>query len=503
MWEVEVVKRMWFGSFMIIALIAVGVWVFFQSPFMQEKSAGEINSSEQGQSILDIQPIEAGSRPTKQFELTAKETDWEIQTGESVNAWTYNGTVPGEALRVQQGDFVQVELHNELEVPVTIHWHGVILPNRMDGVPGVTQDAVEPGESFTYEFIAEDAGTYWYHSHQHSSLQVDKGLYGPLVVEGKGEKPEHDEVFILDEWAVNQDRENWTNMGGMMMGSMQGDGEADTKEMYDTFTVNGKAGDAIDPLRMEEGETARLRFVNAGYQLHRLVFPEGSMEMLAVDAEPVQNSGERNVLEIAPGERIDVLYTKGEEGEIIGETPSVENSQDMQILVLSSDSDGENLQVKAEDAATSKGTSHASKDLLFETVPDVDVSYNMDLSMGMNMGEGMTWQINDRVFPDTPPIQVEKGDIVRVDITNEGRLNHPMHLHGHRFQVEAEDGGAVVKDLINVKPGESYTIYFEADNKGQWLFHCHDNNHADRGMVTIVDYTSVFSPFELNQTNQP
>ena len=140
---------------------------------------------------------------------------------------------------------------------------------------------------------------------------------------------------------------------------------------------------------------------------------------------------------------------------------------------------------------------------LFETVPDVDVSYNMDLSMGMNMGEGMTWQINDRVFPDTPPIQVEKGDIVRVDITNEGRLNHPMHLHGHRFQVEAEDGGAVVKDLINMKPGESYTIYFEADNKGEWLFHCHDNNHADRGMVTIVDYTSVFSPFELNQTNQP
>ncbi|WLR48011.1 multicopper oxidase domain-containing protein [Halobacillus litoralis] len=129
-------NRMWFGSFMILALIAIGVWVFFQSPFMDQKSSRELNTSEEGTSILEIQPIEAGSRPTKQFELTAEETEWEIQKGESVQAWTYNGKVPGESLRVEEGDLVQVELHNELDVPVTIHWHGVILPNRMDGVPG-------------------------------------------------------------------------------------------------------------------------------------------------------------------------------------------------------------------------------------------------------------------------------------------------------------------------------------------------------------------------------
>ncbi|MFP3359386.1 hypothetical protein R0K17_18805, partial [Planococcus sp. SIMBA_143] len=128
----------------------------------------------------------------------------------------------------------------------------------------------------------------------------DKGLYGSLVVEEKEKEYKKDEVFILDEWAVDQEREDISNMGGMMMGAMSGDGEADTKQMYDTFTVNGKAGRAIEPLTMEAGEKARLRFVNAGYQEHRLVLPEGSMRVIANDAEHVVSEDhESNVLEIA------------------------------------------------------------------------------------------------------------------------------------------------------------------------------------------------------------
>ncbi|WP_226584008.1 multicopper oxidase domain-containing protein [Halobacillus litoralis] len=110
---------------------------------------------------------------------------------------------------------------------------------------------------------------------------------------------------------------------------------------------------------------------------------------------------------------------------------------------------------------------------------------------------------------DTPMIPVKEGDIVKVEISNSGMLNHPMHLHGHRFQVQSKNGepydAPIVKDLIHVKPGETYTVYFKAENKGEWLFHCHDNNHADRGMVTIVDYEGVYSPFELGgkNNNQP
>ncbi|SEA40552.1 Multicopper oxidase with three cupredoxin domains (includes cell division protein FtsP and spore coat protein CotA) [Thalassobacillus cyri] len=494
------------GSAMIVILLGLGVVLFFNSPYYNNSSNQSLPEEvleEEGTSILDVGSQEAGDRAVKTFDLTAQEIEWDIGNGETVNAWTYNGTVPGEPLRVTEGDFVRINLKNELDVPVTIHWHGVLLPNKMDGVPGLTQNAVQPGETFTYEYIADDAGTYWYHSHQHSSTQVDKGLYGSLVVEEKEKEYERDEFFILDEWAVNQEKRDMSNMGGMMMGGMSGNGEADTQQMYDTFTVNGKAGDAIEPLVMKKGETARLRFVNAGYQQHQLVFPKGSTKVIANDAEKVKiEKGSTNVIEIAPGERIDVAFTKQtSESEIIGQKTDVENAEDMRIPVVTE----KGSDVKANNIAASSGVadgvSYGSEKLLFEETPEADVTYNMDLSMGMNMGEGMVFQINNDVFPDTPPIKVSDGDIVKVNITNNGRMNHPMHLHGHRFQVVSKDGSEfdnpIVKDLIHVKPGEQYTIYFKANNKGEWLFHCHDNNHADRGMVTIVDYKEVYSPFEI------
>ncbi|WP_240375647.1 multicopper oxidase family protein [Bacillus piscicola] len=501
-------NRKGLGSIGIVVLLVIGGWTFFNSPF--NLSQGYDTRSQEGISILEVGAQEPGDRPVKTFTLKAQETEWDLGEGKQVNAWTYNGTVPGEALRVTEGDFVRVHLKNELDVPVTIHWHGVLLPNKMDGVPGLTQDAVEPGESFTYEFIANDPGTYWYHSHQHSAVQVDKGLYGSFVIEEKEPEYARDEFFILDEWATGSGDQGSFRKGGMMQGHMSGDGEMDTKQLYDTFTVNGKSGDAIEPLVMEKGETARLRFVNAGYQQHQLVFPEGSMEVIANDAEEVSGeNGSPQIVEIAPGERIDVAYTKqGEETEVIAENPEVENAEDMMIPVVSKENADRPQSVTVSSRSEiANGTSFGSEAILFKETPDPDVTYNMDLSMGMKMGEGMSFQINNQTFPDTPPIRVTEGDIVRVKMTNSGMMNHPMHLHGHRFQVDSKNGQKynkpIVKDLIHVKPGEEYVVYFKADNKGEWLFHCHDNNHADLGMVTIVDYEGVYSPFNLEGKNQP
>ncbi|WP_226584005.1 multicopper oxidase family protein [Halobacillus litoralis] len=396
------------GSILIAALLGVGVWMFFQSPFSSStQQALPAGVQQDGISITNLEKPKAGDRPVKTFDLTAKEMTWKINESKEVEAWTYNGKVPGEAIHVTEGDYVKVRLKNELDVPVTIHWHGMILPNQMDGVPGLTQDAVQPGDTFTYEFIANDAGTYWYHSHQHSSKQVDKGLYGPFIIEEKEKKFEKDQTYILDEWAVNQEKQSLANMGGMMMGSMSGDGEADTKQMYDTLTVNGKSGSSIQPLELEVGETTRLRFVNAGYRQHRLVFPKGSMKILATDAEDVKQVGESiNTLEIAPGERIDVAFTKEKKGqEVIGEDPQLQNANQMKIPVVSkqkeSNSDINDLNV-ANATSVGSSTSKGSEQLLFDKVPETDVSYQMDLSMGMNMGEGMVFQINEEVFPGYP-----------------------------------------------------------------------------------------------------
>ncbi|QTC41330.1 multicopper oxidase family protein [Bacillus sp. V3] len=496
------------GTVLIAILLVIGVVVYLNSPWSQSGSGSLPEGIKNGgKSILEVGAQEKGDRDVKTFNLTAQEKEWKISDGKSVNAWTYNGTVPGEPITVTEGDYVKVNLKNELDVPVTIHWHGVLLPNKMDGVPGLTQDAVQPGESFTYEFIANDAGTYWYHSHQQSSKQVDKGLYGPLVIEEKEKEYEKDEFFILDEWAVDQEKRDLSNMGGMMKGAMSGDGEADTKQMYDTFTVNGKSADAIEPLKMEKGEKARLRFVNAGYQVHKLVFPEGSMRVIASDGEKVVSEGNTsNVLEIAPGERFDVEFTKlNEETMFIGQEQNVEHAEDMVIPIVSGNNASNDKAVLASGKGVSKGISYGSENTIFKETPTPDVNYTMDLSMGMDMGEGMSFQINDKTFPDTPPIEVNEGDIVKVTLKNTGRMNHPMHLHGHRFQVNSKNGEEfdqpIVKDLIHVKPGEEYVIYFKAENPGEWLFHCHDNNHADRGMVTIVDYDGVYSPFELDGEN--
>ncbi|WP_270179820.1 multicopper oxidase family protein [Alkalihalobacillus sp. CinArs1] len=506
-------KRIVIGSLMIVILLIIGGAVFINSPFSSSSDPTLPDGVKQGEtSILEVNAQEPEDRSVKEFDLTAEKTEWNIGGGEKVNAWTYNGTVPGEPLRVTEGDYVRIHLKNELEVPVTIHWHGMILPNKMDGVPGLTQDAVQPGESFTYEFLANDAGTYWYHSHQHSSKQVDKGLYGSFVIEEKQKEYDKDEFYMLDEWAVNQEKRDITNMGGMMKGAMSGNGESDTEQMYDTFTVNGKAGQAIEPLVMKEGETARLRFVNAGYQQHQLVFPKNSMKVIEVDGEEVKNADRTSsVLEIAPGERIDVSYTRQtSEPRVIQENANEEHADDIIIPVVSSrndDSVQSNRSPSSSEVAT--GTSFGSEEIIFEEVPEPDVTYNMDLNMGMDMGDGVAFQINDHVFPETPPISVKEGDIVKVKITNSGNMNHPMHLHGHRFQVAAKNGtnydAPIVKDLLHVKPGEEYTLYFKADNQGEWLFHCHDNNHADRGMVTIVDYKGVYSPFDLggDHKNQP
>lgn len=247
---------------MIVFLLAAWGWSYFESPYYSVGSNWFSKpATENRESILDLNTVSAEGRPVKTVNLTAEKTAWELSDTKRVEAWTYNGTVPGETIRVTEGDFLQVNLTNELEVPVSIHWHGVVLPNRMDGVPGLTQDAVQPGETFTYEFVANNPGTYWYHSHQNSADQVDMGLYAPFIIEEDNEPYEQDEVFIIDEWAVNQDK--WDMMGGMMSnGGIAGNGEGDTIQMYDTFSVNGKSGTSIESLVMEKGETANLRHDN-------------------------------------------------------------------------------------------------------------------------------------------------------------------------------------------------------------------------------------------------
>lgn len=479
----------------------------------------EHDEDSQGQERVEVIHESTKGKKVNEINLTARKTEWIISPDNTITAWTYNGTVPGETIRVKQGEVVRVNLKNELDEPVSIHWHGVPVPNTEDGIPGVTQDAVLPGNTYMYQFIANDPGTYWYHSHQNGVEQLDKGLYGTLIVEpSEVIDVDRDYTLVLDEW------ESGNSDGGMNMGDMHGNnhGEMHMKGMgmdgmdghmesngspmmghdmssYDIFTINGKTYEANESLKVKEGDRVKLRFINAGYMAHQIHIPV-EYQVTHVDGQAVNNPQVEKVsiLEIAPGERYDIEFVADGQGDFtIDCHVEMEAAKDMRIDVVYEDGNNQKLDHKAPSGEINLATLGEPSQALFTLDDKFDIEYTMELGakMDMNAEMGMIWTINGETYPNVPPFKVNKGDKVKVTLTNNSMDDsvHPMHLHGHFFQVLSKngqplEGSPIIKDTLNVKPGETYEVAFLANNPGNWLFHCHDLHHASSGMVAMVKY---------------
>ena len=247
------------------------------------------------------------------YELTAKAVRWEILSGVRVTAFTYNGTVPGPELRIPYGQRVRIEVTNELPEPTTVHWHGIAVPNAMDGVPGVTQDPIEPGETFTYEFDAipagraSEGGTFFYHSHFEEDRQVGLGLSGPLVIEPPSpERYDVERTVMINEWNVDVARSETRppmEMEGMLP---------------NFFTLNGKSYPATETIQVDRGDRVLLRVVGAGQFTHPMHLHGTDFEIVAKDGHPVAGEPQRaDVVQIAPGERYDLAFTATEPGKWI------------------------------------------------------------------------------------------------------------------------------------------------------------------------------------------
>ncbi|MBT9281585.1 MAG: multicopper oxidase family protein [Hydrogenibacillus schlegelii] len=459
----------------------------------------------------------------KAFMLTAKASHQELAPGVTLPVWTFNNAVPGPEIRVRQGETIKVTLKNELSEPVSIHWHGYPVPNGMDGVPGITQNAVQPGETFTYEFKADVPGTYWYHSHQDSANQVDKGLYGALIVEAKNApKPDREYTLLLDEWIsqaqVNEAHGDMSDMGGMnnmdmsgmdhgnmVMSDSKNEGVAmgHNMNMYDLFTINGKSGPLVEPLKVKKGERVRIRLINAGYLTHKIHLHGHEFQIVATDGQSINHPAviKDQLLAIAPGERYDIEFTANSPGEWYLECHGeMKGAKGMKALIQyegsteKSDQPNESEQLPVVDLA-SYGTQKTGP---FTLDQKYDVEYTMNLNTETR-GHETVYTINGKTFPNTEPLNVKEGDLVKVKIVNNSMMDdHPMHLHGHFFQVLSKngkplEGSPVFKDTLNVKPGEEYIVAFKADNPGNWMFHCHELHHASAGMVTEVKYAG-FQP---------
>ncbi len=428
------------------------------------------------------------SEPVKVFTLTARTA---MIAGRP--AMTYDETVPGPQLRVTKGDRVRVTLVNDLPVSTTLHWHGVVVPNAEDGVAGITQDAVAPGASFTYEFVASEAGTFWYHSHQDTSSQIQAGLFGALVVDPPGPRPEQDVDQVV-----------------MLHNAL--DGSA-------AIAVNGTSGDLHVDAR--PGQTVRLRLINAiapgmDGTVEAPVLLGAPYRVAALDGRDVvgaQPLGPRRVV-LGMGQRADLVFTMPASGAVrlvdsrIGGAPSA-----VQGFFGPPPRAGESVTI-------GRGTAPAPVDAT--TVPQFDpLTYGVaapdpttrpaDLTAPVVLGEGpgfhdgsvqLVHTINGAASPGVPPILVHTGQLVGLHIVNNTGEFHPMHLHGHVMTVLAIDGrrtqgSPLHLDTVLLAPHQTVDVAFPAGNPGIWMLHCHVLLHAAMGMSMTIDYAGITTPFEM------
>ncbi|HEX5995360.1 MAG TPA: multicopper oxidase family protein [Jiangellales bacterium] len=391
-------------------------------------------------------------------------------------AYTLNDATPGPIIHATQGDLVQVRLVNE-SVPdgVTLHWHGVDVPNAEDGVAGVTQDAVRIGGSHTYRFVAEDAGTYWYHSHQVSHEQVRGGLFGVLVVAPPSGSADHDVVAAFHTYGS-------------------------------TATLNGAAGEhhyVAGP-----GQSVRIRVVNTDSGVLRMWVAGAPFQVVAVDGRDINapTPVTEKALVVAAGGRADVQFTVPADGSAVlvgvGATALVVGPE-RAVAPPAGTPPAEVLDLLQYGSPAGLGFDPARPDRVFD--------YRIGRRPGFVDGRpGMFWTINGRMYPDVPMFVVSEGDVVRMSIENSRADNHPMHLHGHHAVVLARNGVPAsgspwLVDSIEVGRGESYEIAFVADNPGIWMDHCHDLEHAADGLVAHLAYTGVYTPFRIGgpASNEP
>jgi FtsP/CotA-like multicopper oxidase with cupredoxin domain len=407
--------------------------------------------------------------------------------------WGYGGTSPGQEIRVVQGQRVQRRLLNSMDQPTSIHWHGIRIDNAMDGVPDLTQSAVAPGETFDYDFVAPDAGTYWYHSHFKSTEQVERGLYGALIIEeAVAQDIDREEVLILDDWLMQE------------TGEINPDFEASHDRSH-----AGRNGNFITTnsqyqpvLSAKKNERLRLRLINAA---NARIFPLGLQGLtgwvMAYDGMPLAVPEPiKDILLLAPAQRMDIIVDViAEEGEMA--------------MLVWAEPDQPQVQVGFEVTGTASSVARPAPTAL---PPNSEMS-TMDMSdptvarlvmAGGAMGnlreaelDGQTknfrqiaasnqyWAFNGVVgMTDNPLVDVSVGETVRLKIDNETVFPHAMHLHGQHFREVLADGKmGPMRDTLLVGGRASTEIAFVATNPGKWLYHCHMLSHQDAGMKTWMN----------------
>jgi len=415
-------------------------------------------------------------------------------TGDGVtqtNCWLYNGMCPGPMLRARQGDLLKLTVTNNLDVPTTVHWHGIRNVNEMDGVADLTQAPIAPGDSFAYDVPLTESGTYWYHAHNMGWEQVARGLYGPLIVDGDDDPVvDHDFTLMIDDWRLDQDGQiddasfqslhDWSHGG----------------RLGNWLTVNG----ASDPrFSVTPGARIRLRLINAANaRIFKINISGADATVIAEDGAVCQPEI-MNIISLAPAQRVDVIL-----------------DIDSQNIVLQDVSTGTPYpagQLIADMASGKAVGTHAPLRLASPApLPNLDqirtIPVHMqggamgNLSSAILDGESLPlrslarehkklWAFNGIVGTYSEILaEIPLGPLVALDIFNDTAWPHAMHLHGHHFWVlldnPTDNAPSGKRDTWLMPAGSRAKLVFVADNPGLWLFHCHMLEHAASGMGMVL-----------------
>ena len=460
-----------------------------------------------------------------------------------VPTWSYDGQIPGPEIRVRKGDVIQALLVNQLPAETTVHWHGVAIRNNMDGVPGMTQAPVPAGREFTYRFAVAEPGTYWYHPHV--GVQLDRGLYGPLIVEDPAEPAayDHDWTVMLDDWI---DGTGYTpdqvlaalrgGMGGMSMAAaspspvmssmsampmpatppassgpsataspmpsappsgpspvlsgarsaLLGGDAGDVRYPY--YLINGRVRTAPRTFAARPGQRARIRFINAAADTtFRVALGGHQMTVTHTDGYPVAPV-RADALLIAMGERYDVVVSLGDG--VFPLTALAEGKNSSALALVRTGRGNRPAATVRPPELNGVLAGYAA----LRSVPSVrlavrepDVTHLLRLTGGMTRFD---WGINGQSFDMSRPGALQflmtQGQRVRVVFANTTTMYHPMHIHGHTFQLGP---AGPRKDTVIVRPGQQVACDFDASNPGEWMTHCHNLYHAPQGgMMAMLSY---------------
>ena len=418
----------------------------------------------------------------RDFEIVAAPTELALVDGKPLRVWAYNGQVPGPTLRVKLGETVRVKFTNHLPQDTTIHWHGVRLPNAMDGVPYVTQQPVPPGGTFVYEFTPKDAGTFWFHPHVRSSEQVERGLYGVLVVEDAQPSPySQDLLWVLDDFLLGADGQIFPEFNTRHDLAMDG-------RWGNAIVINGRTNTVV---KVHPGERIRVRMLNSANG--RVFLPDfGALDaqVIAVDGLYLRTPVPARGFELAPGNRLDVDIAFDKDtaaspdvwDRFIAQRPNklVSFAIDGALVDTPHFASPAHAHVPAWDGATELPVEH---------------TFHLNAEQG---GEfGIAWTIDGKAFAGhahamqmPPALTLEHDRFYHLRFANDSPRIHPIHLHGTFFRLLARDGAKAdepfFRDTVLVHPHETIDVGVVPTEVGTWMMHCHILEHAEAGMMTTI-----------------